>query len=148
MAADRLVNVGQLVRERHGDEQVALVGFGDHHGGVIAASRWGAPPERMMAPPARQGSVEALLRDTVGEPALLLFPPRAAQPAWLAEQLRHRAIGVVYHPEGERYGNYVPSVLGSRYDAFLYLDATRALHPLDAETPAGADVLQTFPHAV
>ena len=41
----------------------------------------------------------------------------------------HRAIGVVYHPTGER-GNYVPTSLAGRYDAFLYLDETEALHPL------------------
>ena len=38
------------------------------------------------------------------------------------------AIGVVYHPQQEA-GNYVPTVLTERYDAFLYLDETRALHP-------------------
>jgi erythromycin esterase len=148
MAADGLVNVGQLARERHGIEQVALVGFGGHDGTVVAAPRWGTPHERMVTPPARQGSVEALLHDTIGGPALLVFPPRAEQPAWLTDDLGHRAIGVVYHPEHERHGNYVPSVLGSRYDAFLYLDSTRALHPLGAERSAGTEELQTFPHAV
>jgi erythromycin esterase len=44
--------------------------------------------------------------------------------------LDHRAIGVVYHPERERWGNYVPTVLGDRYDAFLWFDETRALLPL------------------
>lgn len=27
-------------------------------------------------------------------------------------------------------GNYVPSVLGDRYDAFVWIDQTRALRPL------------------
>lgn len=35
----------------------------------------------------------------------------------------------VYHPENER-GNYVPTVLSARYDAFIYLDQTHALQPL------------------
>jgi len=35
----------------------------------------------------------------------------------------HRAIGVVYYPQRERYGNYVPSLLPQRYDAFIFLDA-------------------------
>jgi erythromycin esterase len=42
----------------------------------------------------------------------------------------HRAIGVVYNPAREKYGNYVPSILARRYDAFFFLDATKALHPL------------------
>ena len=42
----------------------------------------------------------------------------------------HRAIGVVYDPRYEQYGNYVPSILPLRYNAFIHLDRTRALHPL------------------
>ena len=40
----------------------------------------------------------------------------------------HRAIGVVYHPEYEHLGNYVPTVLSRRYDALLFIDETHALH--------------------
>ncbi len=47
MAADGMVNIGQLARERHGDDAVALIGFGTYRGTVIAApagarrrSRW------------------------------------------------------------------------------------------------------------
>ncbi|MED4035730.1 erythromycin esterase family protein, partial [Priestia megaterium] len=42
----------------------------------------------------------------------------------------HRAIGVVYDPEIEQYGNYVPSRLSKRYDAFIYVEKTHALSPL------------------
>ncbi|MET1014068.1 MAG: erythromycin esterase family protein, partial [Paenisporosarcina sp.] len=41
-----------------------------------------------------------------------------------------RAIGVVYNPEYEAFGNYVPSKMGNRYDAFIYIDETKALSPL------------------
>lgn len=51
----------------------------------------------------------------------------------LAQPIGHRAIGVVYRPEFEQYGNYVPSIIPDRYDAFLYLDKTKALHPLPTE---------------
>jgi len=40
----------------------------------------------------------------------------------------------VYNPSGEKYGNYVPSVLSKRYDALIYIDETRALHPLHLHT--------------
>lgn len=46
------------------------------------------------------------------------------------DRIGHRAIGVVYHPEYEVYGNYVPSNIGSRYDAFIYIEQTKALKPL------------------
>jgi erythromycin esterase-like protein len=88
--------------------------------------------ERMPVPPARPGSLEALLHDAVGEDALFVHP-RGERPGWLERRLDHRAIGVVYRPEREKWGNYVPTVLGERYDAFLYLDRTRALQPLHLE---------------
>jgi erythromycin esterase len=60
--------------------------------------------------------------------------------------LPHRAIGVVYHPEQEKRGNYVPSVLSSRYDAFIYIDETTALHPLHIR-PDGSQIPETYPFA-
>jgi erythromycin esterase len=41
MVTHGMVNLGQLVRERHGEDSVVLVGFGCHRGTVIAARRWG-----------------------------------------------------------------------------------------------------------
>jgi erythromycin esterase len=132
MADAGMVNVGRLVRERHGAadaKNVVLVGFGSHHGTVIAADEWGAPAREMKVPAARRGSTESVLHDGVEEPAALLVSPEQL-PAWLAEERPHRAIGVVYRPFAERWGNYVPTVLGRRYDAFLWFDETRALEPL------------------
>jgi erythromycin esterase-like protein len=40
------------------------------------------------------------------------------------------AIGVVYRPKHEHFGNYVPSKIPYRYNAFIYLDETSALHPI------------------
>jgi erythromycin esterase len=63
MAADGLVNVGQLVRERHLDDGVVLIGAGSYQGTVIAAEAWGDPAEDMVVPPARPGSHEHLLHE-------------------------------------------------------------------------------------
>ncbi|MCW2684369.1 MAG: Erythromycin esterase [Blastococcus sp.] len=137
MAGAGMTNVGQLLRERHGSEDVVLVGFGGYRGGVVAGESWGAPMARMAVPAARHGSLEALLHEAIGQDALLVFPrgARAGRPEyqWLRGRLDHRAIGVVYRPERERWGNYVPTVLGERYDAFLYLEATSPLMPLHLE---------------
>jgi erythromycin esterase-like protein len=108
------------------------VGFGGHRGGVIAGESWGAQMTRMPVPPARRGSLEARLHEAVGEDALFVWPRDGRDP-WLDRRLDHRAIGVVYRPEREKWGNYVPTVLGERYDAFLYLDATAPLQPLHLE---------------
>jgi erythromycin esterase-like protein len=143
MADHGMVNVGQLVRERRGEEDVVLVGFGSHRGSVIAGSEWGAPMERMRVPPAREGSWEDVLHRAGEEDRLLIFPDLEGD--GIVEPRDHRAIGVVYDPAYERYGNYVPTVLSSRYDAFLYIDETQALHPLHIRPREDGEPPETFP---
>jgi erythromycin esterase len=139
-----MVNLGQLVRERHGEDDTVLVGFGSHHGTVIAADQWGDATREMTLPPAREGSTEALLHDELDHPsAMFVFTGEPS--GWLAEERGHRAVGVVYHPHAERWGNYVPTVLGRRYDAFLWLDESRALTPLHGVHPHGGE-LETWPY--
>ncbi|HEX9424741.1 MAG TPA: erythromycin esterase family protein, partial [Pyrinomonadaceae bacterium] len=62
------LNVGQLVRERHGDKAV-LIGFSTYTGTVTAASNWDAPAERKRVRPALRDSYEALFHE-VGIPRL------------------------------------------------------------------------------
>jgi len=148
MAEQGEFNVGQLVRERHLDEGVVLVGFGSYQGSVIAGRQWEAPMERMRVPPARAGSWEDILHRAGPDDQLLLFADRELNAEWLQPR-GHRAIGVVYRPEYEHYGNYVPTVLPRRYDAFLYLDRTQALHPLHEVKPREeGEVPETFPSGV
>jgi erythromycin esterase-like protein len=145
MARENMVNVGQIVRERHGDEGVVLVGFASHQGSVIAADAWGGPMQRMEVPPAVTGSWESVLhRAGASNKLLLMDEVRQAKGASVVRG--HRAIGVVYHPVREQ-GNYVPSVLPDRYDAFLYLDETEALHPLHIQ-PEMTEPPETYPFGV
>ncbi|GAB3859097.1 hypothetical protein GCM10029963_59840 [Micromonospora andamanensis] len=145
MAADGMVNIGQLARERHGADQVALIGFGSWRGTVIAAPRWGSPAEAMVVPPARPGSLEHRLHELMPERAVLVFGG-PDQPGWVTDTLDHRAIGVVYDPSFESWGNYVPTRLGDRYDAFIWCDETTALHPLPALAAPGE--METYPAGV
>jgi len=147
MADEGMVNIGQLARERHADEGVVLVGFGSHRGGVIAGKEWEAPMERMRVPPGRPGSWEDVLHQAGEDDKLLIFGdvPRGDP---MLEARGHRAIGVVYRPQYEQYGNYVPTVLPRRYDAFLYIDQTEALHPLHLQPHTGGEVPETFPSGV
>jgi erythromycin esterase-like protein len=147
MADDGMVNVGQLVRECQGDAGVVLVGFGCHRGSVIAGREWDAPMERLTVPPGRVGSWEDVFHRVSPENKLLLLA-RADLTREFLRQRGHRAIGVVYHPEYEQYGNYVPSVLPRRYDAFLYFDETEALHPLHVPFRTDGEVPQTYPAGV
>lgn len=143
MAKAGMVNVGQLVREGHETGDVVLVGFGSHRGDVIAGRSWGAPMERMPVPPAREGSWEDIMhRAAGGEDGMLIFEGEEDE---FLEPRAHRAIGVVYDPAFERFGNYVPTILPRRYDAFLYLDETRALRPLHAPWSGEPEEPETFP---
>jgi erythromycin esterase len=132
MAEDGMVNVGQLVREQHSQDGVVLVGFGSYRGSVVAGSSWGAPMARMEVPEAKEGSWEEVFHQA-GRRNALLLTERLRQNTAAFGRRGHRAIGVVYRPASERYGNYVPTVLPERYDAFLYLEETEALHPLHLE---------------
>jgi erythromycin esterase len=143
MADAGLVNVGQLVRERHGDEGVVLVGFAAHRGSVIAADSWGEPEAVRRVPEARAGSHEALLHEALGEPSVVVFGEDRSGP-WLEPRRGHRAIGVVYDPRRES-GNYVSTAMGARYDALLWMEDTTALHPLHHEPPPQEPELGTEP---
>jgi erythromycin esterase-like protein len=144
MAAAGMVNVGQLARQDWGADDVAIVGFGSYRGSVIAGSEWGAPMQVMNVPAAAAGSWEGILHEALGEDRIMIMRDfNAAEAAY--ERRGHRAIGVVYHPGRERYGNYVPTVLPARYDAFIYLDETKAVRPLHMAEHAEADTPETFP---
>jgi erythromycin esterase len=147
MADDGMVNVGQLARERHRADGVVLVGFGSHRGTVVAGQEWDAPWEQMELPPAREASWEDVLHQAGPGDKLLLFDGRARTESLTAWR-GHRAVGVVYRPRYERWGNYVPTVLPRRYDAFLYLDKTEALHPLPVRPRVEGEVPETYPSGV
>lgn len=123
-----LVTIGQMARQVYGEENVYVLGFATYKGTVIAGRSWGADTELMEVPEARKDSIEAMLHRTHQEKGFLLLGPGDGGP--YDRIISHRAIGVVYDPAGEQTGNYVPSQLSRRYDALIYLDDTRALHPL------------------
>jgi erythromycin esterase len=144
MARDGMVNLGQLVREEYGEENACLVGFGTHHGTVIAGQAWDAPMEVMGVPDAVEGSWEDVLYQTGRADFFLLLGETRGSKRFEQER-GQRAIGVVYDPNRERYGNYVPTVLPARYDAFLFFAETRALHPLHLKIEEKNQVPDTYP---
>jgi len=147
MRANGMVNVGQLVREAHAADDVVLVGFGTHRGSVVAGEEWGAPMRRVRVPEARDGSLETALHQAGdGDDLLLVFDGSddGGIPG-LDEPIAHRAIGVVYDPDFERWGNYVPTIVPRRYDAFLFIDESHALDALHMEVQEEHEVPETYP---
>jgi erythromycin esterase len=138
-------NVGQLVREEHNAAGVYIVGFASYEGSVIAARMWGAEMEKMNVPPAEKNSIEYLLHADSSENKLILL-----NGPYLKDEFKnyvgHRAIGVVYNPDYE-HGNYVPTLLPSRYDALIFIDKSSSLHALHLK-PDGSQVPETYPFGV
>lgn len=144
MSKRGLINIGQVIREKYDEENVVLVGFGSYHGSVIAGEQWGATMQKMPVPPARNDSWEALLHQVEERDLLMVFDQDEEQPK---KSIGHRAIGVVYDPHQEQFGNYVPSLIPYRYDAFIHIDESKALHPLKLK-PDGNKTPDTYPFNV
>ena len=142
------LNIGQLVREKHGRDSL-LVGFTTHHGTVTVASDWGGAAERRTVRPALAGSHEALFHEAAPLRFQLIFHPGDPATEGLRAPRLQRAIGVIYRPETERASHYFQARLSDQFDAVLHFDETRAVEPL--ETTAGwerGEVPETFPFAV
>jgi len=148
MAAAGMVNVGQVVRQAHKAEDVVTLGFGSFWGDVIAGLSWDAPMQQMRVPEARPASWESVFHAALGRDSLLIFNETGDLEPLFQQTRGHRAIGVVYNPEHERYGNYVPTALSRRYDAFIYLDETHALHPLHLTPETTIEPPETYPWTV
>ena len=147
MLIEGMYNIGELARIRHHEKGVVLLGFGSYKGSVTASKSWGAPIQKMRLPEAQKDSWEYLLHQAGKENKLLLMDEFMNDDNLMENQIGHRAVGVVYQPEYERNGNYVPTTLPLRYDAFIYIDETKALHPLHIE-PDGNQMPETYPFGV
>jgi erythromycin esterase-like protein len=148
---DRLVNVGQLMREQHGGETV-LIAFTSHRGTVTAASDWDGPPEIKELRPAFPDSYEALFHDTQIARFMIFHRPRENVPEVLRRDKLERSVGAVYHSESseaERAAHYFSARLAEQFDAVVHFDATRAVEPLElARGESTVEVPLTYPFEV
>ncbi len=140
------LNVGQLCRQRFGDE-AALIGFGTHTGTVAAASDWDGPMEVMRVRPSQAGSYERLCHDSAVSRFLLQFARDEELRRRLNEPRLERYIGVIYRPETELASHYAESSLPRQFDAFVWFDESAAVTPLGPEH-AREGVPETYPFAL
>jgi erythromycin esterase-like protein len=142
------LNVGQLLRQRYGQDAV-LAGFTTYAGTVTAASNWDAPAERKRVRPALPGSYEELFHATEVPSFLLMLRGADWLSGVLNQQRLERAIGVIYLPESERVSHYFKARLAEQFDAVIHLDQTRAVEPLERTSQWEAGELpETYPFAV
>jgi protein-L-isoaspartate(D-aspartate) O-methyltransferase len=137
-------NIGQLCREKFGEESYSI-GFGTDHGTVAAASNWDAPMEVKQVRPSHPQSYERLFHLT-NKPGLIL-PLRSEQKGELYTQLSkprlERAIGVIYRPETELASHYFEAVLPRQFDEYIWIDQTKAITPISTAQLEG--VPDTYP---
>lgn len=141
-------NVGQLVRDRYGDQAV-LVGFSTHRGWVTAASEWDAPPQRKQVREGLPGSWEDVFHESGSERFLLPLRHDAALRSLASARKLQRAIGVIYRPETERQSHYFFTRLPDQFDAVIHIEQTHALEPLDrGPVWTSGEVPETYPSGV
>jgi erythromycin esterase-like protein len=148
MGARGELNVGQLVRQRHGRDSV-LVGFTTYTGSVTAASNWDEPAQRKAVRPALPESYEALFHELgPGNFLLDLGGPGGAMAALSAPRLE-RAIGVIYRPETERLSHYFHALLPQQFDVVMHYDTTRAVEPIERTGVwTRGELPETYPSAL
>jgi erythromycin esterase-like protein len=132
------LNLGQLARERHGDD-VRIVGFTTASGTVTAAEDWNRPGTVHALRPPLPGSLEALLHERGTPDAVLDL--RAGELA--GRDLLQRFVGVVYRARGERAAHYLTTRPADQYDVLVHVDRTSALAALDAAP--GREPVDLFP---
>jgi erythromycin esterase-like protein len=137
-------NIGELCRDAHGNDMVAI-GFGTDRGTVAAASDWDSPMEIKTVLPAREDSYEYLFRRTGKARSLTSWrdPSRGQLRELLADIRRERAIGVVYRPDTELLSHYFNAVLAEQFDAYVWFEVSHAVTPLGSGKPHG--VPDTYP---
>ncbi len=152
MGARGELNVGHLVRQKHGSDAV-LVGFTTHSGSVRAAGDWESPDKLMEVKPALPGSFEALFHDANIPDFLLVFAESPELGQNLARPRLERAIGVVYRPETERASHYFQARLSHQFDAVIHYNQSRATIGIGgaeerAPVVGEPEPPETYPHGV
>jgi erythromycin esterase-like protein len=128
------LNLGQLVRERHGDG-ARLIGFSTNTGTVTAAHDWDELGQQMRVRPGLEQSYERLFADVARSTRedRFWFDLTDGTPGTLAlgSPRLQRAIGVIYRPETERISHYFEAHLTKQFDAMIHIDETHALRALE-----------------
>jgi erythromycin esterase-like protein len=148
MFARGKISLGQLARERHGYENVYLLGFSTNSGEVTAASAWDRPAERKIVRNALEDSYEGIFHRTQ-IPAFLLPLHGSLVEKILAGPMLARAIGVVYQPGNQRDSHYFQCDLPAQFDAIVHFDRTQALVPFERTSGWEAgEAPEAYPYTV
>lgn len=141
-----MTNIGQLLRKKHGKEEVLITGFGTYSGSVLASYAWGGPVEQMMMLQPKKGGWEELMHRSGKGDKIFIFKDKGLGKEF-SKWRSQRVIGVVYDPLREA-GNYTITLLPKSYDAFIFIEKTRALFPIDTTFTRYEELPETYPTAI
>jgi len=155
------LNLGQLMRQQFGLENTFNIGFGTSLGTVTASRKWEEPGYLFQLQPGIPSSYEKLFHKVAETSAsknfMLLFRANNAYRTpqerrtlegveanddndlvdkdvvkYLSQKARYeRYIGVIYKPHTQKLSHCSMVDLPKEFDAYIYLDSTRAVKPLD-----------------
>jgi protein-L-isoaspartate(D-aspartate) O-methyltransferase len=129
MARRGELNLGQLVRERLGDE-VYAIGFGTDHGTVAAATDWDGPMEIKRVRPSHADSYERLCHESRVATFMLPTGGDTTLRDELLDPRLERAIGVIYRPETELLSHYFEAILPDQFHEWIWFDESSAVRTL------------------
>lgn len=142
-------NIGQLTKEKYGDEAYNI-GFGTDHGTVAAASNWGGKMRFKEVRPSLEDSYERLMHQSNADQFMLpLRDPSEPLVRKLEDTRLERAIGVIYRPKTELQSHYFEASLPNQFDEYIWFDETNAINPIQTDvTEKEKEIPETYPFGV
>jgi erythromycin esterase len=125
MSSSGYVNLAQILHQELGHDKIFSVGFGTYKGTVTAGYTWNGHLEKQTVLPAKGGSWEYLLHN-LGDGNKIILSKDIRNNAALNKWIEFRSIGAAY----EGAAIYTRSIMPKRFDAFVFIDSTSALHPI------------------
>jgi len=119
------VNMAQILKNEFRGKTFS-VGFGTYKGTVMAGYTWGGFIQQQIVLPAKGGSWEYLLHELSPENKIILSKD-CQHNVTLNKWIEFRSIGAAY----EGAAIYSRSIIPKRFDAFVFIDSTTALHPIE-----------------
>src|SRR5436190_70132 len=118
------MNMTEILKNEFGHHKIFSVGFGTYRGTVMAGYTWGGHIQKQSVLPAKGASLEYLLHEISPENKIVLSKDIQSNSS-LNKWIEFRSIGAAY----EGAAIYNRSIIPKRFDAFIFVDSTTALHP-------------------
>lgn len=125
-------SVGEILKQKMGEKNVYLVGFGTYSGFVTVAETWGGEIEQLRLANAENATWEQVLHSMGANDKYVILNDTTLNKQLQTKWIYTRSIGVIYH-NNERSGMSL-SRMAKRFDAYIFIDHTTAVHPLPVKT--------------